>query len=66
MWQTVKISQRFRWTMLEHPPWRPDLAPSDFHLFPALKDHLSGHKLASDDDVKTAVASWSKSQGTEF
>jgi hypothetical protein len=42
------------------------MAPSDFHLFPALKDHLCGHKLASNDDVKTDGASWSKLQGTEF
>jgi hypothetical protein len=66
MWQNVKISQRFRRTILEHPPYRPDLAPSDFHLFPALKDHLSGHRLASDGDVKIAGASWSKLQGTEL
>ena len=26
-----------------------------FHLFPALKDHISGHKFASEDDVKIAV-----------
>jgi len=50
---------------LEHRPYSPDLAPSDFHLFPALKDHLSGHKFAS-DDVKTAVMRWLKSEGTEF
>jgi len=30
------------------------VAQSDFHLFPA-PDHLSGHKWAGDDDMKTAV-----------
>jgi hypothetical protein len=44
---------------------RPDLAPSDFYLFPTLKDLLSGHKLASEDDVKTAVTRWSKYQCRE-
>jgi len=61
----TQLFQHFRWTILEHLPYSPDLAPSDFHLFPALKDHLSGHKFAS-DDVKTAVMRWLKSQGTEF
>ena len=28
-----------------------------FHPFPALKVHLSGHKFANDDDVKTTVTS---------
>jgi hypothetical protein len=51
---------------LEHLRYSSDLAPSDFHLFPALKDHLSGHRFASDDGVKTAVMRWLKSQGTEF
>jgi histone-lysine N-methyltransferase SETMAR len=61
-----QLLQRFRWTVLEHLPYSPDLAPSDLHLFPALKDHLSGHKFSSDNDVKTAVTKWLKSQGTEF
>jgi hypothetical protein len=25
--------------LIEHPEWAPDLAPSDFHLFPAFKHH---------------------------
>ena len=64
--ETQQLLQRFKWTILEHPPYSPDLAPSDFHLFLALKDHLSGHKFTSDDDVKTAVTRWLKSQGAEF
>jgi histone-lysine N-methyltransferase SETMAR len=62
---TQELLQRFRWTVLEHPAYSPDLAPSDFHLFPTLKDHLAGHKFSS-DDVKTAVTRWMKLQGTEF
>lgn len=38
----------------------------DFHFFPTLKDHHSGHTFMSDDDVKTTVMTWSKLQGTEF
>ena len=41
------------------------VAQSDFHLCPALKGHLFGHRFASDDDVKTAVMRLLKSQGTE-
>jgi len=28
--------------LLLHPPYSPDLAPSNFCLFPLLKEHLSG------------------------
>jgi hypothetical protein len=60
MTATQQFLQHFKWTISEHLPHSPDLAPSDFHLCPALKDHLSDHKFASDDDVKTAVMRWLK------
>ena len=28
--------------ILPHPPYSPDMAPSDFYLFPILKSHLRG------------------------
>jgi hypothetical protein len=60
-----QLLERSRFAILEHLPYTPDLAASGFHLFPALKDHFSGHRFAN-DDVKTAVTRWLKSQGTEF
>lgn len=32
--------QKLYWTVLPHPPYSPDLAPSDLHLFGALKDAI--------------------------
>jgi histone-lysine N-methyltransferase SETMAR len=29
--------QELQWELLEHPPYNPDLAPSDFHPFGPLK-----------------------------
>jgi histone-lysine N-methyltransferase SETMAR len=55
---TQKLMQYFWWEILEHPVYSPDLAPSNCHLFPALKDHLGGHKFQNDDDIKIAVT-WS-------
>jgi [histone H3]-lysine36 N-dimethyltransferase SETMAR len=46
------------WTVLPHPPYSPDLAPSDFFLFGPLKDFLRGQRFNSDDEVKAAVRSW--------
>ena len=40
---------------IKHPPYSPDLAPSDFHLFPKLKTAISGTRFQSDDDVIHAV-----------
>jgi hypothetical protein len=35
-------------TLLEHPPYSPDLAPCDFCAFPTMKRELRGTKFRSD------------------
>ncbi|XP_014471358.1 PREDICTED: histone-lysine N-methyltransferase SETMAR-like [Dinoponera quadriceps] len=35
------------WEILLHPPYSPDLAPNDYHLFRHLQNFLDGTKLAS-------------------
>jgi hypothetical protein len=37
---------------LEHPAYSPDMAPSGFHLFPALKQNLCCHRFKGDRVVK--------------
>ena len=41
--------------ILDHPAYSPDLAPSDFYLFPTLKRELRGRIFESDDEVIAAV-----------
>ena len=36
------VLREFQWELLPHPPYSPDLAPSDFFLFSKLKEHLKG------------------------
>ena len=38
--------------MVPHPPYSPDLAPSDYYLFPNLKRWLCGKRFESNDEVK--------------
>jgi len=41
--------------LLEHPPCSPDLAPSDFYLFPKLKLFLTGQCFSLNQEVIAAV-----------
>jgi len=40
---------------LEHPPYPPDLAPSDFYLFSKLKLFLAGQRFPSNQEAIAAV-----------
>jgi hypothetical protein len=42
---TQNIITTFAWEQSDHPPYSPDLAPSDFRLFLHLKSFLAGHFL---------------------
>ncbi|XP_066994420.2 histone-lysine N-methyltransferase SETMAR [Anabrus simplex] len=37
--------------LLPHPPYSPDLAPSDFHLFPKLKIFLGGQRFSTREEL---------------
>jgi transposase len=39
-------------TVLEHPPYSPDLAPCNFYLFPKIKSVLKGTHFVSIQNVK--------------
>jgi len=41
--------------LLEHPPCSPDLAPSDFCLFPKHKIFLAGQRFSSNQEANAAV-----------
>ncbi|XP_026825471.1 histone-lysine N-methyltransferase SETMAR-like [Ooceraea biroi] len=41
---TLRKIGELNWELLEHPPYSPDLAPSDYHLFRSLQNFLNGKK----------------------
>jgi len=51
---------------LDHPPYSPDLAPSDYHLFPGLKKQLKGRHFSSDAEVIAAAETWLDGQPSDF
>ena len=58
--------QRLDFSVLPHPPHSPDLAASDIHLFPKLKEHLKGQRFSCDEEVKSAVWKRFQKKNTNF
>jgi histone-lysine N-methyltransferase SETMAR len=64
--RTIKQIQDLKLEVLPQPPYSPDLALSDFHLFWSLKDTLHGHHFRSDEELKEAVHDWLAQQPKDF
>jgi histone-lysine N-methyltransferase SETMAR len=63
---TVATIQDLSFEYLSHPPYSPDLASSDFHVFEPLKEAMGGKSFRSDDEVQRAVHEWLRSQPKDF
>jgi histone-lysine N-methyltransferase SETMAR len=63
---TISQRKRWAWDILDHPPYSPDLAPSDFHLSLHLKKHLTGKKFDDDGEVQEEVMTCFKAQAADF
>jgi histone-lysine N-methyltransferase SETMAR len=51
---------------LDHPPYSPDLVPSEYRLFAGLIKQLIGRHFSSDAEVIAAAESWLNGQPSEF
>jgi histone-lysine N-methyltransferase SETMAR len=58
--------QDLGWATLLHPPYSPDLAPSDYHLFRSLEHYIRHQNFNSIEEVKTALSDYFQSKPTEF
>jgi hypothetical protein len=51
---------------LKHLAYSPDLALSDYYLFPNLKKHLKGRKFSSKEEATLAADRWFAAHPKEF
>jgi len=63
---TVATITDLHFECLPHPPYSPDLAPSDFRMFGPLKEAMGGKKFCSDEEVRHAVHEWLRGLPKEF
>ncbi|GFO14731.1 transposase [Plakobranchus ocellatus] len=64
--QTQDALSQLELTTLPHPAYSPDLAPSDYYLFPQLRKYLKGHHYDNDEEVIADVRKWCHGQSSEF
>ena len=51
---------------LPHPPYSPDLAPSDYFLFGSLKNFLAGNRFSSEEEVIYAVNDYFRTKTSDY
>ncbi|GFW59417.1 histone-lysine N-methyltransferase SETMAR [Trichonephila clavipes] len=68
--QTSVVTHQNLWELgkevLMHPPYSPDLAPSDYHLFLALQNFRSDKKLGSREDCENRFLDVFVNKGQNF
>ena len=63
---TQKKLAYLRFQYIDHPPFSPDLAPSDYHLLPGVEKKLKICHFSSDAEVIVAAETWLDGQRSEF
>jgi len=56
--KTQEATRKYVWAVLPLPPYSLSPAPSDFHLFVALKDVICSTKFESNGSVICTVRTW--------
>lgn len=63
---TLRKLEELGFELVDHPPYSPDLAPSDYYLFPQLKKDLKGTKFGSNEDVIRATEAFLEGKASDF
>lgn len=54
------------WEVLPHPPYSPDIAPSDYHLFRSMSHALTEQRFDKVENIKNWIDSWIASKDEQF
>jgi hypothetical protein len=64
--RTRALLEHFNWELFDHPPYSPDLAPSDYHLFTYLNNWLGSQRFNNTEELMEGVKTWLSSQAADF
>ena len=54
------------WEVLPHPPYSPDLAPTDYHLFLSMSNQIRDVTFTDDNDLKSWVSNFFGTRPNDF
>jgi len=54
------------WIKIPHPPYSPDLAPTDYHLFHSLTNYLREKKFNDENDIKMDIDNFFNKKSQDF
>lgn len=67
---TAKLTREkldeFGWKVIPHPPYSPDLAPTDYHLFRSLSSKLRNKTFDDETHIKAYLTEFFDSKDEEF
>jgi hypothetical protein len=63
--RTRALLEYFNWELFDHPSYRLDLAPSDYHLFTNLKNWLGSQRFNNNEELTEVVKTWLSSQAAD-
>jgi transposase len=63
---TKAAIQELDWKILPHPPYYPDPAPSDYHLFLSLSNDLRGVSFNNDTELQNWLDDNFKAKPADF
>ncbi len=64
--KTQNVALNLNVEFLSHPPYSPDIAPSDYHVFRSLHHTLSGQIFESKEDVSRCLDQYISSKTADF
>ena len=56
--RTNGLIKLFNCEIFDHPPYSPDLAPSDYNLFSKMKAWLATQRFHTNEELKDGVKTW--------
>ena len=63
---TKEAIQTQDWEVLPHPPYSPDLAPTDFHFFRSLSNAMHGISFNNDAELRAWLDELFESKSSDF